>query len=223
MLQIKNLGILEYTHWLNLQEQYCQERALGKNGDTLFLLEHYPVFTIGRSTDIANDLPEEYHKVKTQVRGIPVVKVGRGGGAMLHNPGQLVGYPVVKLMPDRLNLRTLIWLLEETIIQVLSQFDVKAFRKPTIHPGVWTDNGKIGFIGVAVRQGILLHGFAVNVNNDLEPFSWIAPCGLKSSPITSVSSCLNRKIDMISFRLTTGEIFSGLWQEAVLSATRSCL
>ncbi|MCX7765977.1 MAG: lipoyl(octanoyl) transferase LipB [Candidatus Sumerlaeia bacterium] len=221
MLKIRNMGILEYESWLQLQEQYWQARAQNENGDTLFLLEHYPVFTIGRSTDLANDLPKDFLEVESRLRGIPVVRVGRGGGAMVHNPGQVVGYPLLKLTPNRLILRTLIDLVEETIIQVLLQFDIKAFRKPEIHPGVWTERGKIGFIGVAVRQGILLHGFAVNVNNDLEPFNWIAPCGLKSSPITSVSSCLRQKVDTIRFRQAIGEVFSGLWQKASSSSTNS--
>jgi lipoate-protein ligase B len=180
------LGIVPYERAMELQQRLAWARAEGRIGDVLLLLEHPPVFTIGRfrgHEDIT--VPPD-----TLVReGIAVVHTSRGGGVTFHGPGQLVGYPILNLKENGLGVREYIRKLEETVIKLLLALGIRA-QTVEQYPGVWADERKICSIGIHVSHHITTHGFALNVNNDLRYFQYVNPCGLSGDVMTSVSDLL---------------------------------
>ena len=157
-----------------------KERILDQ--DILFLLEHSPVFTLGRSGGKENLRVTESFLEKS---GVPIVHVERGGNITYHGPGQLVGYPIINLKSSKLGVLDYVTNLEEAMIRTVADWGIMAERNP-LNRGIWVGNNKIGAIGVAVRQSITFHGFALNVNVSLEPFEWIHPCGLEGICATSM-------------------------------------
>jgi lipoyl(octanoyl) transferase len=174
------LGRVEYGAALALQEEILRER--GARGDTVLLLEHDPVYTTGRGGRPEN-LP-----AAGSVGEVPVRRVGRGGDATYHGPGQLVGYPLVDLRARGGDVHAFLRSLEEALLRTLADFGVAAFRSPG-RTGVWVDAAsprKIASIGIGVRRGITCHGFALNVALDLAPFEAIVPCALTGVRMTSI-------------------------------------
>jgi lipoyl(octanoyl) transferase len=160
------------------------DRGAGRVPDALFLLEHEPVLTLGRRA-------KQEHVLATPERlaelGIELVESGRGGDVTYHGPGQIVGYPVLDLKPDRKDVRRFVTQLEELMIQVCGHYGVEAARFPG-HTGTWVDEQrKIGAIGVRISRWITSHGFALNVATGLDPFSLIVPCGISDKAVTSLS------------------------------------
>lgn len=196
MLTCEKTGLIDYSDWQKLQQEYISRRKEHLQPDTLYCLEHPAVFTIGRAADIKTDILVPHETNSTHLKKIPLVKSERGGGMMFHNPGQIVAYPIILLRGPFRNLRTLTWLMEETIIRTLEAYNVIGFRKPDFQPGVWTEFGKIGFIGIAVRHQVTFHGCATNIINDLEPFRFIAPCGLQHEKITSIRESTGNNPDL---------------------------
>lgn len=168
-----DMGRMEYGQALQLQRTLVQERSAGRAPDTLILLEHDHVVTLGRKTTPANMRPE----------GVPVFEVERGGDATYHGPGQLVGYPIVMLHDHdvRRHVRT----IEQALIDAVARFGIKGDRVAG-HPGIWVDGKKLASIGVAVTNWVAYHGFALNVNTDLSYFGLIRPCGLDPGTMTSM-------------------------------------
>jgi len=161
----------------------AEQRAAGEIPDTLLLLEHPPVYTRGRRTE-AHDLPmgEDWYRAQ----GIDVVDVDRGGRVTYHGPGQLVGYPIMRIADVGAYLRA----MEAAIVCALAREGVHARSRCAEGPdytGVWVAERKIASIGVHVSRGVSTHGFAINVDNDLEPFSWVIACGLQSVAMTSLA------------------------------------
>ena len=196
MLACEKLGIVAYKDWQEMQQESVRRRKENLQMDTLYCMEHVPVFTIGRTTRIHKDIKIQHGEDDTHLSGIPLVKSERGGGMMFHNPGQIVAYPIILLRGHIRNLRTLTWLMEEAIIQTLATYKIDGFRRAEIQPGVWTEHGKIGFIGIAVRHQVVFHGCAFNIMNDLGPFKWIAPCGLEHGKITSITESTGTHPDL---------------------------
>ena len=187
-LWVCQLGLLPYREGLALQERVRDARAAGRVPDVLLLLEHPLVYTRGRRSD-PSELPlgEDWYAA----RGIEIVDVDRGGKVTLHAPGQLVGYPITRVDDVVGHVRA----MERALIAALAQEGVTARSRSDEGPdftGVWTQERKIGSIGVHVRKGVATHGFALNVDNDLEPFSWIVPCGL-TLPMTSLAAETGRQ------------------------------
>ena len=180
-LAVEWLGRVEYEAALALQHRCVEERIAGDRGDTLLLVEHEPVFTLGRKrTALANVL---------DAGDVPVVQVERGGDVTWHGHGQLVGYPIIMLDDER-GERDLHWVLrqlEEAVITVLGKCGLEAERKPR-YTGVWCQGKKLASLGVAVRGWVTYHGFAINVDPDLSWFRRINPCGLESGIMGSVAS-----------------------------------
>ena len=184
------LGIVPYELSLKLQQGLMQARAEGKIGDVLLLLQHPPVFTIGRfrgEEDII--VPPE----ALAQEGIAVFHTNRGGGSTYHGPGQLVGYPIINLKENGLGVREYIWKLEAVIIKLLLVLGIQGHRLAE-YPGVWVGEKKVCSIGIHVSHYITTHGFALNVTNDLRYFEYIRPCGLASGVITSVSELLGHRV-----------------------------
>jgi lipoate-protein ligase B len=179
-------GITPYGEGLELQAQLAAARSQGAVPDTLILCEHAPVVTIGASADAAGELPA---RELLEARGIEVVEVPRGGRLTYHGPGQLVGYPILDLADYGRDLRAYVTRLEDALVGALGDLGVTAAaRDGDGHVGVFTASGaKIASIGIHVSHWITTHGFALNVDCDLEPFSLFVPCGLPDVEVTSVA------------------------------------
>jgi len=186
------LGVIPYECALKLQQKLMQARAEGRIPDVILLLQHPPVFTIGRfrgEKDII--VPLE----KLQQEGIAVFHTNRGGGITYHGPGQLVGYPILNLEEDGLSVREYIWKLEAVIIKLLLSLGIQGCRVVK-YPGVWVDGKKVCSIGVHVSHHITTHGFALNANTDLQHFEYINPCGIKGEVMTSISKLLGYPVEV---------------------------
>lgn len=190
-LKIINFDLVEYSEGLKLQKLY-EEKSLNNKTDFLLLLEHYPVITIGRSGKKSNVLINEK---ELKDKGILVYHTDRGGDATYHGPGQLVGYPILNLRFYKKDVKWYVQSLEEILIRTLNEYEIKAEMIPKLI-GVWVNSKKIASIGVRIQKWITSHGFALNVNNNLTPFSYIIPCGIKDVEITSMKEILNREVDM---------------------------
>jgi lipoyl(octanoyl) transferase len=192
-LWVCQIGQVPYGEALALQERLRGARQADAIPDVLLLLEHPPVYTRGRRTEAA-ELPfgEDWYAA----RGIDVVEVDRGGRATYHGPGQLVGYPIVKLGPIVDFLRT----MESAIVAALREEGVAARGAADGRPtGVWVGERKIASLGIHVARRVSTHGFAINVDNDLTPFEWIVPCGLDGVQMTSIARESGRA-DIACFR-----------------------
>ncbi|HWF25262.1 MAG TPA: lipoyl(octanoyl) transferase LipB [Solirubrobacteraceae bacterium] len=181
-LWVCHLGTLDYRHALSLQERVRAARQADEVPDVLLTLEHYPVYTRGRRS-APGELPmgEEWY----EMQGFEIVDTDRGGKVTYHGPGQLVGYPIVRVDDVLAYVRA----LERALVAALAQEGIAARARPDDGPdftGVWVEERKIASIGVHVARGVTTHGFAVNVENDLQPFSWIVPCGLDGVRMTSL-------------------------------------
>jgi lipoate-protein ligase B len=164
--------------------------------NVVLLLEHPPVFTLGRRGGLNNLLVSEKF-LKNAV--IPVIQVERGGDITFHGPGQLVVYPIIRLQKAKLSVVRYVENLEEVMIRTAADWGITAKRNP-LNRGVWVKNKKLGSIGIAIRRGICFHGMALNVNTSLEPFRWIAPCGLENTEITSMEIELSGNISITQVR-----------------------
>jgi lipoyl(octanoyl) transferase len=194
-IQLLHLGRVPYGEALEVQQRVVAARKQGLIGDTLLLLEHPPVLTLGRNASRANVLASDEWLAR---RGVELHEVNRGGDVTYHGPGQLVGYPILDLRGDLPGKRgpylgpvDFVRLLEEALIRTCAEFGVMAKRIPKC-TGVWTLGGgeipekKIAAIGVHVSQGVTSHGFALNVTTDLRDFEWIVPCGIRDRGVTSL-------------------------------------
>jgi len=168
-------GVLDFQDAFRLQERLVADIAAGTEPETLLLLEHPAVYTIGTGGNQANLLDPE----------IPLVRINRGGDITWHGPGQLVGYPLVNLGARGKDLHRWLRFIEELLIRVVAEYGVAARRVPA-RTGIWTAKGKLASIGVGVRRWVTMHGFALNVEPDLTSFTKINPCGMPGCPVTSL-------------------------------------
>ena len=187
-LEIKRVGIVDYLVALDEQRRIALEVIAGRNPGTVLLLEHPPVFTAGRRTE-AHERPFD---------GTPVIDVDRGGKITWHGPGQLVGYPIIKL-PDPMNVVSYVRKLEDLLIRTCADLGLETIKIEG-RSGVWLPatetqpERKIAAIGVRVAQGVTTHGFAINANPDLTWYDRIVPCGIPDAGVTSLSKELGRKV-----------------------------
>jgi len=196
-LDARDLGLVDYADAVVLQDALVQQRLNDEIPDTLLLLEHPAVITLGRRGSLDDIYLSE---VDLERRGIAVHRATRGGLVTYHGPGQLVGYPIVKLRVRGLSVPRYVRALEDGIITALGELGIPA-RLHEHHIGVWTEHGKIAAIGVAQRHGVSLHGFAVNLQPDLSHFGLINPCGIRDLGITSASAVLGHTVDLPTFKL----------------------
>ena len=191
------LPVTEYREAWQLQSNLVAARKDKiVNDNIVLLLEHPPVFTIGRRGGLNNlSVSADF----LEKAGIPVVQVERGGNITFHGPGQLVVYPIIDLQVAKLGVVDYVEKLEEVMIRAAADWGIKADRNP-INRGVWVGNNKLGSIGIAIRRGICFHGMAFNVNISLKPFGWINPCGLDNMGITSMEREISRKVSVNQVR-----------------------
>jgi lipoyl(octanoyl) transferase len=189
-LEVRHLGRVPYAQGLDLQAHLVAERQKGRIPDTLLLLEHDPVFTLGRNARMENFLlsPEAL-----RARGFDVFETGRGGDVTYHGPGQVVGYPILDLSPDRCDVHRYVRDLEEVMIRTCADYGIEAGRVAGM-TGVWVGDEKIGAIGVRIARWVTSHGFALNVSTDLAPFGMIVPCGIRGRGVTSLVQRLARPV-----------------------------
>ena len=195
-LQVRDLGRVGYDDAMRLQDDLVERRLREEIGDTLLLLEHEPVITLGRRGSAQDILAAEATLAKL---GVAVERTTRGGLVTYHGPGQLVGYPIVRLRARGLSVPCYVRALELAVIDALAQIGVEA-RTDDQHVGVWTAAGKIAAIGVAQRHGVSLHGFAVNLQPDLSHFRLINPCGIGELGVTSAAAILGHPVDLENFK-----------------------
>ncbi len=181
---LMDLGLVEYRQAWELQKSLVVQRLDGNIQDALLLLEHPPVYTVGR-----RGTPEGLEEL-----GLPVYEVERGGDVTYHGPGQLVGYPILALPGGKLDVKRYVTYLEEVLIGTAADFGVTGHRGA--HAGVWVGPRKLASIGIAVKHYVTYHGFALNVNTDLTAFRKIKPCGIEGSLITSMEEVLGGHVPM---------------------------
>jgi lipoyl(octanoyl) transferase len=196
---IRWLGRLSYAQGLDLQEKLVAGKIGGDGQDHLLLLEHEPVYTIGRNRD-ESSLGDECNLP------YPVHRTNRGGQATYHGPGQLVGYPILDLNLRGRDLHLYLRFLEEVIIDILAEHAVKARRRDGL-TGVWVEDRKIASIGIGVRRWITMHGFALNVAGELPGFDSITPCGLEGVMMTSLSLECGQETDVEIVAKIAAEVF----------------
>src|SRR6478672_10648287 len=190
-VRVRWLGRIRYADGLAIQAEAAREVAEGGE-ESLLLLEHEPVFTLGRNADAADVLLDEERR---RALGIELFESDRGGKATYHGPGQLVGYPILNLDPDRRDVKGYVTDLEEALIRTLASIGIAAARSPRKDrvTSVWVGNDKIAAIGVHISRWITTHGFALNVTNEpLAHFGGIVPCGITDGGVTSIERVLGR-------------------------------
>lgn len=220
LLNVRMLGTVSYSEALDLQHELLRQRQESTIPDTLLLLEHPPVLTLGRSSDTKDILlPRE----ALERRGVEVVEIERGGEVTYHGPGQIVGYIFMHVDRVRGDLGRLITNIEEIFIELLKdEYGIAAGRDPE-HRGVWIGNRKITAVGIAIRKRVTFHGFAFNVNTDLNHFSWIIPCGIRGKGVTSLHSEIGKKSDINSVMIRTAEYFKSVFGYTEMKIQEECL
>ena len=204
---------IAYEESLEIQASAADERAENARPDSLWLLEHDPVFTAGRTT---RGSAWPLGKESTDISGIPVVRTKRGGSLTYHGPGQVVGYPILRLKAHCPGPKLYVRMLEEVILRTLHEWEIVGHRMDGF-PGVWIGTEpmeKVASIGVRVSQGITTHGFALNVDMDLTPFSLIVPCGIPGCRVTSMARYLDRPVDVAGVKSVLAAAFADIFQIA---------
>ncbi|HZH92398.1 MAG TPA: lipoyl(octanoyl) transferase LipB [Pyrinomonadaceae bacterium] len=215
-LQVRHLGLMEYGAAYRIQKEIEAARKNGAGADTLLLVEHPHVLTLGRRADSAAVLasPETL-----EARGISCFETNRGGKATYHGLGQLVGYPIINLSPEREDVHRYVRELEEALIRALADFGIEGFRIKGL-TGVHTARGKIAAIGVHISRWVTTHGFALNVNTDLSFFDLIIAC--EGEPVTSMHELLGRELPLgeVEDRIIArfGEVFAMTLEDEYVNA-----
>ena len=202
---------IQYEIAWRLQQRLHSDRVSGRRGDTLILLQHLPVYTVGRRTKPGH-VRQDHSSSNVDV---PIESVTRGGSVTYHGPGQLVAYPILALSRYAPGPKTYVRMLEEVLLMTLARSDVNGYRV-TGAPGVWTGssggNAKIASIGTRVELGVTLHGLALNVDLDLSPFSRIVPCGLEGCRMTSIAEVTRAPVSLDLVGRHMAESFSSVFQ-----------
>ena len=202
---ILDLGLSDYKETWKLQKQLQSKRILGEIEDHLLLVEHPPVFTLGKNASkehIINDL-----------NGVSVVQTDRGGKITFHGPGQLVGYPILDLKYYKRSITWYMRELEQLVIDVLGEYDINASRKKGL-TGIWVEDKKIAALGVRISKWVTMHGFSLNINPDLNYYEYIIPCGIREYGVTSMAKIMDSEVpamDEIKIKMTkrfTNNFFS---------------
>jgi len=217
-IEVEWLGTVPYAAAVAMQRERVIERRAGRRTDQLLLLEHPHVITLGAS---AHDEHILIDAAERALLGIELHESGRGGDVTYHGPGQLVGYPILDLKPDRMDLHRYVRDLEDVLIRVVADFGIDAVRAPG-NTGVWVGDRKIAAIGVRVSSGwISSHGFALNVSTDLRFFEAIVPCGIRDRGVTSLGEFVGGGIDMKAVRQSVVSHFCDVFEAAQATPRRT--
>ena len=192
-LDVRRLGLVPYADGLELQRRLVEERKAGQIPDTLLLLQHPHVLTVGVKKDGREHILASPDRLSSL--GVDVFETGRGGDVTYHGPGQLVGYPILDLNPDRRDVHQYVRDIEEVMIRVCADYGLQAGRVKGFS-GAWIGDEKIGAIGVRISRWVTSHGFAFNITTDVQFFDLIVPCGIADKGVTSLSRQLGRDVPM---------------------------
>jgi lipoyl(octanoyl) transferase len=217
-LEVRRLGLVPYADGLELQRALVEERRANRIPDTLLLLQHPHVVTIGVKKDGRSHIlatPEQL-----SARGVEVFETGRGGDVTYHGPGQIVGYPILDLNPDRRDVHQYVRDLEEVMIRVCADYGVTAGRIKGLS-GAWIADAKIGAIGVRISRWITSHGFAFNVTTDVDFFNLIVPCGIADRGVTSLASAVGHVPEIAGVEDRFVERFAAVFDREAVSLTRA--
>ncbi len=191
--ETRYLGLVPYGEAHELQKQLVEKRKADEIPDTFLLLQHPHVITLGRAADRANILADEATRA---AYGVELHETGRGGDVTYHGPGQLVGYPIIKLLPGRQDIRRYVRDIQEVLIRTARDFGVEAEPRGGEHVGVWVGDDKLAAIGIRISRWVTMHGFALNVATDLNYFQLIVPCGIRNHGVTSLEKLLGHPVEM---------------------------
>lgn len=192
-LQILNLGVCDYMSAYQIQLDLVAKRQRGEIEDTLILVEHPPVITMGKSAEDSHIL---FAEAILKEQGIEIHRIERGGDVTYHGPGQIVGYPIFDIKHGGIGIRPFVENLEQLFIRLLKEeFNLPAGKDP-VHTGVWVGDSKITAIGLAVKRGVTMHGFAFNVNTQMSHFQLIVPCGIADKGVTSLETLTGKTQSM---------------------------
>src|SRR6266404_1795613 len=208
------LGLVSYSDGLRLQESAVERLRSEDAPEQLLLLEHPNVFTLGRGADSSNILADIE---QLEANSVEVHETGRGGDVTYHGPGQLVGYPIVNLKPDRCDVHRYVRDLEDVLIRTIAEFGVTGTRIEGL-TGVWVGNEKIAAIGLRIARWITSHGFALNVNTDLDYFKMIVPCGITDKGVTSLSRLLGNQIPLYEVARIVSNEFARVFDRQIVSS-----
>jgi len=207
------LGVVPYDDGLKTQELAVERLRSGEGAEQLLLLEHPHVFTLGRGADASNILADQD---QLQSNSVEVHETGRGGDVTYHGPGQLVGYPIINLKPDRCDVHRYVRDLEEVLIRTIADYGIEGGRIEGL-TGVWVGNEKIAAIGVRIARWITSHGFALNVNTDLKFFQMIVPCGITDKGVTSISRLLGHDVDLSEVAVIAARHFGEVFDREIVA------
>ena len=200
---IQDLGFKKYKSVLSLQKKLQKQRITGDAQDTLILVEHEPVYTLGKNAN-------RNHLLQSRDKSVEIHNIERGGDVTFHGPGQLVGYPILDLKNYKKSVSWYMRTLEELTIRVLKEFDIKGNRIKGL-TGVWVGNKKIAAQGVRISRWVTMHGFSINVCPQLSYYDGIIPCGIFDYDVTSMEECLNKKLSIKKIKNSVSEIFLELF------------
>jgi lipoyl(octanoyl) transferase len=217
LCHVEQLGLVAYAAALELQRERVAQRKAGTIPDTLLLLEHPHVYTLGRNADPKNILVSREWLAS---RGAQVFTTDRGGDVTYHGPGQLVGYPILDLTQHRRDISWYMRSLEEVLIRTAGDFGIEAGRSPGA-AGVWVENDKLVAMGVHLSRWVTSHGFAFNVNTDLRYFEWIVPCGLHGKGVTSLERILGEPVEMDLAITRVVEYFGAVFEVEIVESLKS--
>ncbi len=189
--ETRNLGLTSYSDALVMQEELVERRKRDEISDQFLLLEHPHVITLGRAANKANILADAAAR---EQYGVELFETGRGGDVTYHGPGQLVGYPIIKLLPGRQDIRRYVRDIQEVLVRVACDFGVDAEPRDGDFVGVWVGDEKLAAIGIRISRWVTMHGFAFNVTTDLNYFQLIVPCGIRGHGVTSLQRLLGRPV-----------------------------
>lgn len=203
-LNIVSLDKMDYKSALDIQFKLLEKRQKNIIDDTLLIVEHPAIITLGKNAKEENIL---FSKEYLREHNIELAQVNRGGDVTYHGPGQIVGYAIVNIKEQKLGVKDFVDKLEQIFIDLLKEkYDIEAERDD-INNGVWVNNEKITALGLAVKRWVTMHGFALNVSTDLDAFKLIVPCGIESRQVTSIEKIKNQKIDIEKLKLEVVDYF----------------
>jgi lipoate-protein ligase B len=206
-LIIRDCGLAGYTEILSLQQRLLADRQVDNIPNTILLVEHPPVITLGARKSENKLLTDE---TTLKNKGIEIITIGRGGGTTAHNPGQLVIYPIVKLKSLKLDVPQFVRRVEQLGLELLDTLGVIAHRQKGL-PGLWTEKQKIASVGIQIKKWVTMHGIAINICNDLTIFDYIVPCGLENVKMTSAARQTGKKYNMNDVKKTAAQLCGQLF------------
>jgi lipoyl(octanoyl) transferase len=212
-LRVQRLGLVPYADALEIQKRLVDQRRAEEIPDHLLLLQHPAVITLGvKSRNDRSHVLESPEGLAA--RGVELVETGRGGDVTYHGPGQLVGYPIINLAPDRRDVHRYVRDLEEVLIRAVAELGIEAGRSPGL-TGVWVGNAKLAAIGVRIARWVTSHGFALNVGTNLDHFSLIVPCGIADKGVTSMEKLTGRQVPIAVVETAVAAAFAEVFDREI--------